>query len=119
MSTDIGWRITAFRDRHDNVWEAGEPYAVQKLKLRGANNIRKERVYIEADAGPLIPVEVDNVAGLMQGYRKAIEWNKELHEYNRKLRHRLRRAIAEVDEEPLPETDENTNLVAMTPSDPQ
>lgn len=114
MSTDNGWRITAFKDRHDNVWEIQEPYVVEKLKLRGATNIRKERRYVEVDHGPLIPVEVDNVAGLMQGYRKAIEWNKELQEHVFKIRKRLREVVV-ADDLSTPLAEPNTNFAAMTP----
>jgi hypothetical protein len=117
MSTYNGWRITAFRDRHDNVWEVQEPYVVETLRLRGAKGVRKDRRYLEVDDGPLIPIEVDNVAGLLNGYRKAIEWNKELQDYGQKLRQRLRRAVVEdVEDEPLQERGDYMNLAGMTPS---
>jgi hypothetical protein len=95
VATMEGWRITAFKDRHDNVWEVQEPYVVEKLRLRGATGIRKDRRYLEVDDGPLIPVEVDNVAGLLQGYRKAIEWTKELQDSCEKLRKRLRLLVTD------------------------
>lgn len=84
----VSWQVTAYEDRNGNVWEP-DHIRVDTLFLRGARTVHQPRKHVEADHGPLTPVEVDNPAGLYQAWWAAQKRSAELQDRVIKYRKRF------------------------------